>query len=155
MTKRNNLAHISTFQGLNEEDLKLLTSLFEQFSCGAGTVVIEQGAPAEYLYFIEKGKVAISYKPYDDHAITVTHVEKGGLFGWSAVVGSKTYTSSGTAIGNLQAVRIRGSELRKLCVDHPDAGRKILDHLASSVSARWKDAHEQVKAILKNGIHGE
>lgn len=147
------MARIPTFQGLNEEDLKLLAPLFEQYSCRAGSTVIEQGAPADYLYFIEKGKVAITFKPYDDHAITVTHVEKGGLFGWSAVLGSKAYTSSGVAIGKLQAVRIRGSELRKLCREHPDAGKNILDHLANAVSSRWKDAHEQIKSILNNGMH--
>jgi len=143
---------LPTFSGLNESYLELLEPLFEPFSCRAGTTVLKQGTQANYLYIILNGKVEVSYKPYDGAPITVSHVGKDGLFGWSAVIGSDKYTSSTIAIEDLEAVRIRGSDLRKLCMDHPEAGRAILGRLASSVSSRWKDAHEQVKSILTNGM---
>lgn len=140
------------FHGIDAKHLALLRPLFERASYRAGTAVIEQGAAADFLYLIEHGRLAISYKPYDGEPITITHVEQGGLFGWSAVVGSDQYTSSGIAIEDLDTIRIRGSDLRKLCAEHPQAGRVILDRLANAVSARWKDAHEQIKSILKNGM---
>lgn len=140
------------FHGVDAQHLALLRPLFERVSYRAGAAVIEQGAEADFLYLIEHGHLAISYKPYDGEMITITHVEQGGLFGWSAVVGSGYYTSSGIAVDDLDAIRIRGSDLRKLCAEHPQAGRAILDRLANAVSARWKDAHEQVRSILKNGM---
>lgn len=142
------------FTDVDAEYLALLRPLFERVSFCAGTTVVEQGSPAEFLYLIERGVLQISYKPYDGEHITVTHVEVGGLFGWSAVLGSSRYTSSGVAIEDLEALRVKGSALRKLCVEHPDAGKVILDKLADAVSIRWKDAHEQVKSILKNGMKG-
>ena len=132
--------------------MKLLQPLFESFKCGAGTIILQQGTPADYLYLVIKGKAVISYKPYDGHSITVSHVEKGELFGWSAVVGSKIYTSSAVAIEELEAVRVRGSDLRKFCVEYPEAGTEILEKLASSVTGRWTNASEQVKSILMQGI---
>jgi len=132
--------------------MDLLSPLFEPFMCSAGTTILQQGMPADYLYLVVSGKAEVSYKPYDGNSITVTHVEKGGLFGWSAVVGSKNYTSSATAIEALEAKRIRGSALRKLCIDHPEAGKDILESLANSVSSRWKDANEQVRSILEQGL---
>jgi len=143
------------FKDLKENYLALLRPLFETFSCNVGATVIQQGLPAEYLYLITSGKAEVSYKPYDGVSITVTHVESGGLFGWSAVVGSDKYTSSAVAIEPLEAVRIRGNALRKLCQDHPDAGQDILGSLAGSVSGRWKDANEQVKSILSVGMQGK
>jgi CRP-like cAMP-binding protein len=137
---------------MNQEYVNLLEPLFEHFSCRSGAVVIEQGKPADYLYLIVDGKVQVTYKPYDGTAITVGHVEKDGVFGWSAVVGSQTYTSSVTAIEDLETVRIHGNDLRKLCVEHPDAGREILERIASVVSSRWTNSHEQVKSILVNGM---
>ncbi|MEP6896406.1 MAG: cyclic nucleotide-binding domain-containing protein, partial [Chloroflexota bacterium] len=98
------------------------------------------------------GVVEMTYKPYDDVLITVGHVEKDSLFGWSAVVGSEKYTSSAIAIEKLEALRIHGNELRKLCVEQPEAGREILERLASSVSARWNDAQAQVKSMLEQGM---
>lgn len=140
------------FKDITPEYIGLLRPLFERASFGSGSVVINQGETAEYIYLIERGKAEISYKPYDDTTITVSHVEAGGLFGWSALVGSPKYTSSAMAIEDLDTIRMRGSDLRKLCAEHPEAGRVILDKLAGAVTARWSDAHEQIKSILENGL---
>ena len=132
--------------------MNLLQSLFEPYSCQTGTVILQQDAPAEFLYLVISGTVEMSYKPYDGNPITVSHVEKDGLFGWSAVVGSEKYTSSAIAIGNVETFRVRGSELRKFCIEHPEAGKAILERLADGVSSRWKDAHQQIKSLLVQGI---
>lgn len=132
--------------------MDLLKPLFEPYACSAGVTVLQQGKPADYLYLVISGAVEMTYKPYDGVPITISHVEKDGLFGWSAVVGSEKYTSSAIAIENLETLRIRGSELRKLCADHPEAGKEILERLASSVSARVQNAQEQVKSILEQGM---
>ena len=132
--------------------MELLQPLFEPYSCPAGTVVLRQGTPADHIYLIMKGKVEVSYKPYDGTPITVSMLEKNGLFGWSAVVGSSEYTSSATAIEDLEALRVRGSDLRRFCREHPEEGREILERLANAVSSRWKDAHEQVKSMLMHGM---
>ena len=149
------LKDLPIFKDLKENNMELLSSLFEPFTCRAGATILQQGMPADYLYLVISGKAQVSYKPYDGNPITVAHVEKGGLFGWSAVVGSKNYTSSAVAIGPLEAKRIKGSALRKLCIDHPEAGKDILESLASSVSSRWKDASEQVRSILAQGLQGK
>lgn len=143
---------VPTFSDMDQEYVNLLTPLFERYSCPSGELVIQQGQPAEYLYLIIEGKVQVTYKPYDGTTITVAHVEKDGVFGWSAVVGSRRYTSSVIAIEALDTFRIHGDELRKLCVTHPEAGREILERIANVVSSRWKNSHEQVKAILVNGM---
>ena len=142
------------FKDVTVEYLELLKPLFERVSYCSGTIVIQQGEVADYIYLIERGKAEISYKPYDDTTITVSHVEVGGLFGWSALVGSPKYTSSARAIEDLDAMRLRGSDLRKLCADHPEAGKIILDKLAGAVSTRWHDAYKQIKSILESGMSG-
>jgi CRP-like cAMP-binding protein len=137
---------------MNQSYTDLLQPLFQPYSCHSGVIIIQQGKPADYLYFIISGKVEVSFKPYDGLPITVSHVGKDGLFGWSALVGSESYTSSVTAIEDLETLRIEGSQLRKLCLEHPKAGKEILEKLANVVSSRWKNAHEKVKSILVNGM---
>jgi CRP-like cAMP-binding protein len=137
---------------LNEDQPDLLQPLFEPFSSRAREVIFQQGAPAEFLYLVIRGIVDISFKPDDGSPITISHVEKGGLFGWSAVVGSEAYTSSAIAIEDVEAFRVRGSELRKFCLEHPEAGKDILERLADEVSYRWKDAHKQIKSLLAQGM---
>jgi CRP-like cAMP-binding protein len=94
----------------------------------------------------------MSFKPYDGNPITVTHVEKDGLFGWSAVIGSERYTSSAIAIEDAEGFRVQGNELRKFCMENPEAGRDILERLADGVVSRWKDAHKQIKSLIAQGI---
>lgn len=146
------LKSMSIFNDPKVNYMDWLEPLFEPYTCLAGTVVLQQGKPADYLYLIISGRAEVSYKPYDGNPITVSHVEKGGLFGWSAVVGSELYTSSTIAIEPLQAVRVRGTDLRKFCIEHPEAGKDLLERLANSVSSRWKDANEQVRSILAQGM---
>jgi CRP-like cAMP-binding protein len=146
------LEQVPIFKDLNKSYMDLLKPLFEPFSCNAGVTVLQQGAPADFLYLVVSGAVEMTYKPYDGIPITISHVEKDGLFGWSAVVGSEKYTSSAIAIEQLETLRIRGSALRKLCVEHPEAGKEILERLASSVSSRVQNAQDQVKSILEQGM---
>ena len=143
---------LKIFSDMNTEYKALLKPLFQSYSCNSGETVIEQGKPADYIYLIINGKVEISYKPYDGSRITVSHVGKDGLFGWSALMGRRKYTSSVTAIEDLETVRIQGSQLRKLCRQNPEAGKEILERLATAASSRWKNAHEQVKSILVSGM---
>jgi CRP/FNR family cyclic AMP-dependent transcriptional regulator len=143
---------VALFKELDEDQIDLLRPLLDELAFRAGTVIFKQGEAAEFLYLVTGGKVEMSYKPYDGPPITVSHVEKGGLFGWSALVGSKKYTSSAIAIEDVETFRVHGSKLRKLCLEHPRVGKDILEHLADRVSSRWKNAHEQVKSILLQGL---
>jgi len=141
------------FEDLDENMISLLTPLFEVFSCQPGSIIFQQGDQAEYLYLVLDGKVDVSFKPYDGNPMTISHIDKGGLFGWSAVVGSDTYTSTALAIEDVKAFRIHGSDLLKFCREHPEAGKDILERLADGVSSRWKDAHKQVQSILFQGMN--
>jgi CRP/FNR family transcriptional regulator, cyclic AMP receptor protein len=143
---------VPAFEDLDDGYMDLLKPLFEPYSCQAGSIILQQGEPAEYLYFVLNGQVQMSFKPDDGTPITISHVEKGGWFGWSSVVGSKKYTSSAIAIIDVETIRIHGSELQKLCMEQPNVGKVVLERLADNVSFRWKDANKQVQSILARGL---
>ena len=143
---------VAIFKELDDRQIGLLRPLFEPFSGQQGTVIFQQGAPADCLYLVISGTVEMSFKPYDGNPITVSHVERGGLFGWSAVIGSEKYTSSAIAIEDVEAFRVRGSELRTFCLEHPEAGIEILERLADGVAFRWRNAHEQIKSLICQGM---
>jgi hypothetical protein len=147
-----NLDRISLFEGFDARQLELLQPYFEPYACAGNTIIFGQGDEAVFLYLILKGSALIQYKPYDSPPITLSRLKAGDVFGWSAVIGSPTYSSSILSVGPLEAVRIRGVDLTGLCREHPHTGSTILNRLASGVSGRWKDARLQVKSILKAGM---
>lgn len=146
------LDEIALFDGLSKETRALVERHFEPYSCPAQTIVFEQGDPALFLYLILHGSVTVRYKPYDGPVIDLTNIPPGGAFGWSAVIGGTQYTSSAVVREDLEAIRIRGADLRQLAAKNPRHGKELLDRLASAVSNRWKDASRQVRAILEQAV---
>lgn len=147
------IKRISLLQDLSDEQLELITPLFEIFTCPADSPIFEQNEQARYLYLLISGTVILHYKPYDGARIVLTHLHAGDAFGWSSVVGESVYTSGIYSETEIEAVRIQGNDLRKLCRDYPDLGSIILDRLAEAVSGRWKDSREQVQAILNRNLN--
>ncbi len=137
------------FRGLAPEELNLIGPLFEPFTTPAGTLIFKQGDEATHLYVIQHGAVSIQYKPYDGPMITLSHLQPGEIFGWSSVVGGQTYTSDAVATTDLEVLRMRGSDLVRLCMDHPIEGGVILDRLAEAVSPRWTYARQQIHGVLE------
>lgn len=137
------------FGGLSSDQLGLLLPLFEAITVAPGTVIFKQGDGATHLYVIQRGSVTIQYKPYDGPIITLSHLGAGEIFGWSSVAGGDSYTSDAMATNEVEALRLRGSDLLHLCSEHPEAGYAILDHLAEAVSPRWTYAREQIQAVLE------
>lgn len=142
---------IPLFKDLSTEVLEILQPVFEPCTCYKG-VIFEQGDPAIHLYILTQGAVDILYKPYDAPVITVTTLKPWEIFGWSAITGNTVYTSGAACNIECQAMRVRGSDLRNLSIEHPQAGEILLDRLAESVSMRWQDAHSQVRDILSQGV---
>lgn len=146
------LESIPLFRELDSETLKLLAPLFEDISCSAENNIFEQGQPARYLYLLLDGSVEVNYKPYDGPAITITTLKKGSIFGWSAAIGNRVYTSSAICKEDCRAIRMKSNDLLQLCMDEPEAGHVIMNLLANSVSNRWANAQEQIEVLLKKNL---
>ena len=143
------------FRGLTREQFDLLVPLLEPCTVPGGTVIFKQGDEATHLYVIRNGAVTIQYKPYDGPIITLSHLQPGEIFGWSAVVGGQTYTSDAISITEVDTLRLRGSDLVQLCADHPKAGYAILEKLAEGVSPRWTYAKQQIQNVLESHTQEE
>lgn len=144
---------LAFFNGFSATDIQFLEPFFTPQTWVAGTVVFEQGDYAEYLYLVVRGEVAIRYKPDDGPVMTVTRVQPGGLFGWSAAMNNPTYTSGAVCTLDSEILRIRGIDLRTLCEKHPDLGRLILDRLMSVIAERKQSRQGQANAMLASGMH--
>ena len=140
------------FQGLSEDQLDLIRSLFIPCDFYADSMLFEQGDLAEFLYVVVVGEVLVVFKPDDGPPLTVARVAPGGVVGWSAALGSPTYTSGAMCTSYCQLLRVRGADLRKLCEQHTQTGSILLDRLAAVIAARLSNTHEQIIALLELGL---
>jgi CRP-like cAMP-binding protein len=145
-------SHLAFFAGLRTEDIQLLAPYFAPQTWVAGTVIFEQDDYAEYLYLVVSGEVTIHYKPHDGPVMTVTRVQPGGIFGWSAAMNNPAYTSGAICSLDSEVLRIRGVDLRAICEKHPEAGSIILDRLAGVIAERKKNRQQSISSILASGM---
>jgi CRP-like cAMP-binding protein len=148
-------ANLFLFEGLTAKQCEILRPLFEPCDCYAGTVLFEQGDPAEHLYAVVTGEVVVNFKPDDAPMLTVARVQPGSIVGWSAALGSRCYTSSAECTQYTQLLRVRGADLRRLCIKHPETGVQILDRLAAVIAERLHSTHDMVLSLLQLGLNNQ
>jgi CRP-like cAMP-binding protein len=140
------------FQDLSPEHLHLLLPLFMPYEFAADSILFEQGDPAENLFAVVSGEVLVKFKPDDGPIIEVARVQPGSIVGWSAALGSRRYTSTGVCTTCTQLLRVRGDDLRRLCVLHPETGAIFLDRLATVIAERLHSTHDLVLSLLQLGL---
>lgn len=82
----------------------------------------------------------------------MTEIEEGGVFGWSAALGRKSYTSCAVSIKPSLVLSVKGEDLTMLCEKHPDAGVVILERLADVIAQRLQNTHAHVVRLLRDGV---
>jgi CRP/FNR family cyclic AMP-dependent transcriptional regulator len=145
-------SHLAFFTGLHSADIQLLAPFFAPQTWVAGTVIFEQDDYAEYLYLVVSGEVTIRFKPHDGPMMTLTRVQPGGIFGWSAAMNNPAYTSGAVCSLDSEVLRIRGIDLRMICEKHPVLGKIILDRLAGVIAERKQIQQAPVSSILASGM---
>jgi CRP/FNR family cyclic AMP-dependent transcriptional regulator len=153
MMDLNLIEKFALFEGFSEKQIEVLRPLIQDVSYQIEEVIFKQGDRADYLYFVLDGKVAIQFNPEDGPVLTVSDVDQGGVFGWSAALGSACYTSSAVCTESGRFIRMEGVELKTLCQEHPETGILILNRLAGVIAQRLRGTHEQVVALLHRGLN--
>jgi len=143
---------LAFFAGLSTAEIQLLAPYFAPQSWVAGTVVFEQGAYAEYFYLVVSGEVTIRYKPEDGPVMTVTRVQPGGIFGWSAAMGNPAYTSGAVCTLDSEVLHIRGTDLRMLFDKHPALSQVILERLSAIMTERQQSRQRRMNSMLATGM---
>jgi len=140
------------FADFTPEQMALIQQIFIPCDCYADTVLFDQGDPAEHLFLVIVGEVAVRYRPDDGAEIPVARITAGGIVGWSAALGNPRYTSAAVCTGYTQMLRVSGRDLRSLYNDNVDTGILILERLAEVIADRLDETHDHVVDLLKQGF---
>jgi CRP-like cAMP-binding protein len=148
---------LTLFQDLDSYRREQIAALFQPFFGEIGDIIFEQGDAAEYLYLVLDGEVTVRYKPEDGPPLVVARVHPEGVVGWSAALGSPSYTSGAICTLDTTMVRVRGADLRALCESNPETGALLLERLATVIAQRLSNTHHQVLSLLEQGLrlHGQ
>ena len=145
-------ASLTFFHGLTDQDLQSIFPYFCSSAFVGGTTIFKQGDKADYFYLLVSGEIILRYKPDDGPVMTVTKIQPGGVFGWSAAIGNSTYTSSAVCSLNSEVLMIPGETLRIICKDNPTVGDILLKRLSMVIAERKQITTGQISTILNDNI---
>jgi CRP-like cAMP-binding protein len=143
---------LAFMSGFNPEELEALRPLFQSVNLPGGAVLFEQGDPATQFFIVAEGEVMIRYKPEDGPALILTRVRKDGVAGWSAAIGSPTYTSSALCAIESRLLCVRSDDLRRFYEAQPSLAKQLLERLAQGIADRLHDTYPQILALLEYGM---
>ena len=149
------LNRFALIEGFTEDQINLLHPLIDDVTFETDQVIFDQGDQANFLYFVLEGKVSIRFNPEDGPVLSVAEVDEGDVFGWSAAMGSDSYTSSAICTECGDFIRMKREELKNLCQEHPETGILILNRLAGVIAQRLRGTHEKVVELLHQGLNNK
>lgn len=133
------------FAGLSEADRLAIAEFCHEEAYDEDRALLVEGEPADRLFVIERGKVALEKKvQLGRHSTprnaTIDYILPGHVAGFSALVAPFIYSTSAICVEPTRVVVVDGVALRAYLADHPAAGFAILSTLASLIGSRYRRA---------------
>lgn len=139
------LGRSEVFANLSEADLLAIAAFCYEETFDEGQALLVEDAPADKLFVIERGKVALDKKVQlgrhsTPRSATIDYIGPGKVAGFSALVEPYVYSTSVISVEPTRAIVVDGIALRAYLAEHPAAGFETVSVLASLIGHRYRQA---------------
>lgn len=133
------------FADLTETDLLDIAQFCFEYTYDEGQLLLVEDNPADRLFVVERGKVALEKKvQLGRHSTprnaTIDYVVSGDMAGFSALTPPHIYSTSAICVEPSRVIVIDGPQLRAYLGSHPEAGYKVMNTLTASIGHRYRQA---------------
>lgn len=130
MIDRALLAGVALFEGLNDEALAAVAEAGTTRHLERGDLLFRQGEPADELFVVRTGRLAIATRSIDGRESMVALMEAGDLFGEMSLFDGRGRSTDARALEATEVVAIPFAPV-KAALDHqPDALWHVVELLA-------------------------
>ena len=144
------LKEFRLFDGLNDSELSKIAEICHERNRKTGTFCFVQGEKATDVNLCRSGKVDIIIRLYEPWGmeVKVHTVKEGKVFGWSALLGPSTYTTSAKCAGNVEEVYSKGSDLLDLFEQNLHIGYVVMRNLSTIINSRLSEDRQRLSSEL-------
>ena len=135
------------FEGLNEAEVELVTSVVEYRRCPAETVVVESGSNNRCLYIVYSGSVRI-VKP--DGGAPIAEVLPGQHFGEVSFVDGGVRSATALTNEPSELLVMDPRRFEKLAETHPQVAYRISWSLLRLLCSRLRNTDHWLFALMEN-----
>ncbi len=137
------------FNFLEKKEAEILLKAMRQVFYTAGTQVFKKGDPADCLYFIWNGQVAVQNKTgFGDRMQVVALLDPGAPVGEKGLLGRRVRGATLTAVKDSELLVLSHEAFDVLTNDDPLLVIKLLKWLLNRVSLRLEKNSERLAHVL-------
>jgi CRP-like cAMP-binding protein len=137
--------------GLSAETRVRLSELGRLSSVDAGTVLMREGVPTDFLAVVLEGRVGLRLRVPERGPVTILTVEPGDVLGWSAVVPPFRATSTAVALTPTELAVFDGPALRAALDADPTLAGELYPVLLAAVARRLEGTRQQLLDLFSRG----
>ena len=140
------------FSQLSDANLKAIAMVSEEQEVKAGTLIFEEGQPADFFFFLIDGSIDLSYKvgegvnPKTHKVFQVGEINPEEAFGISALIEPFTINANGTAAKDCRFIAIDAKALRAMLELDNRMGFIFMTRIAKAAMERLAASRVQLAA---------
>jgi CRP/FNR family transcriptional regulator, cyclic AMP receptor protein len=143
LAKRDYLSTIEIFQDLTSAEMEHLEQVTAMITCERGRIFYNPEEPAEVLFILKKGEVAISRTTIDGKKLIVETVGAGAIFGEMAILGQRMHQNGAEALTDCLICVMSRLDVEELLLSDPRIAMRLLQCLSSRL-ARAEERLEEM-----------
>jgi signal transduction histidine kinase len=152
------LRNSEIFAELEEDDLVSIAGFCREENYQDGHIVLVEGQPANSMFIIERGKVALEKRVQigrhtTPRNATIDYVGPGQIAGFSSLTPPYLYATSAVCIEPTRVLYIDAEQLREYLRDHPKAGYPIMLKMARLIGFRYRGSIDTLTYFLSIVSH--
>lgn len=141
------LRQASLFEGIADDQLAQVSKIASQLTFQPHEFVFKENDPANNLYIVISGRVAVLIDIGGGKQTMVDTVSRGETLGWSSMVPPHVMTASAKAVEPAVVLAIPGAEIRNFCLTDCRMCYQLMENLARTISIRLKDTRLQLTSL--------
>ena len=146
------------FDGVSDDQLKMLLPFCREEDYGAGTTIFTEGTPCQTIYIVESGSVALEMSlPISRRGgkglATIGMITRGGCLGRSGLISPYTHCLTARAVERTEVIAIDAIKIRRWGEDDHEAGCQLMKNVAKVVASRLEHTKTTLGHILSIVLH--
>lgn len=110
----------------------------------SGTVLFHEGAPANALWLLCSGSVALDMQVPARGAVRLQTLGPRDLLGWSALVGDGAMSTTATVTEDSQLLKLPAERIKDICISDHTLGYAVMGYVARTVANRLRGTRLQL-----------
>ncbi|MBI9074000.1 MAG: cyclic nucleotide-binding domain-containing protein [Desulfatibacillum sp.] len=136
---------------LSDDMLKRVIPLITEERRAPEQNVFTEGDPANGIFMLLRGKALLNMSASSSVSVSVSAIDPGDTFGWSAILGRTFYTATAACVEDSVFWRLPGKEFLGLLNQDPTMGYLVMEFLAKILNDRLEKRTTQLfKTLLEN-----